>query len=308
MNLGRISMVSMPSDYVPRRLDWAKWVDCEASSIKVGIDAISSFPRVCMSPDHEEEKDNVAIMSLPSQRDLEHVDPMKILSEVSENTRILFVGSWFRSTPSWAQSVQAIRASQFGDDYPKVLQAQLASWLPISESLSRGANFLVLDDVGRFSALSTLAKSWITRQQKVGASQEVKSKSWFACSIDLLTPVTVGGTSVKLHRLAVINPEDWCGAPFPEEKILAAIKSNLDCKQLWISSPGLGLSLWLAQLRGISVSQLQNVLIPSSMLGWHPLRDAMAFLAEAPSRSILLLVDRHSRLQVLYKEIEEPKL
>jgi hypothetical protein len=305
LNLGQVSMVTMPSDYVPRRLDWGKWIDCVTSSVRVIDSQITSAPRVCMSPDHVDDKDNLAVVSSQGQRGLEHVDPIKILSEVTENTRFLFAGTWFHPIPSWSSSAQAVRSAQFGSGHAGLLQTQVGHWKPISERLASSGNFLLCDDNGRLTALSSLARSWVTRQERSGIYHEIRSKSWFACGIDLLTPVSAGGTPVKLHRLAVIEPEKWCGSPAPEPEVMSLITAVPECSELWISAPGLGLSIWLADLRGVKAEAFDNVRVPSAILGWHPLRDAMAFLAAAPAGSVLLLVDRHSRLQILLKESGE---
>jgi hypothetical protein len=35
LRVGQVSMVSMPADYLPKRIDWAKWVDGVAMTARV---------------------------------------------------------------------------------------------------------------------------------------------------------------------------------------------------------------------------------------------------------------------------------
>ena len=94
VKLGQIGLVSMPGDYVPRRIDWTKWVDCVAMGSKVLNLRIGMTPRVCVSPDHKDPKDNYSMVSLQEQRGLEYVDLLKMFSEILEGTKFLFAGSW----------------------------------------------------------------------------------------------------------------------------------------------------------------------------------------------------------------------
>jgi hypothetical protein len=302
INMGAVKLVSMPSDHVPKRVDWAKWIDCSTAELTALRQQMSLAPRICMSPDHTEPKDNLGVVSIHGQRGLEHVDPMKLLADVSENIRYLFVGSWNHPIPSWSASVQAIHDARYGGLFPEFLSSQIKHWQKISETLDVASNFLVTDDVGRLSALSGLSRAWLGRQLRSGVFNEPKSASWVACSIDLYTPLSAGGTSIKLHRAAVLDPESWCSSPRLCTKHQELLQLAPECPELWVSSPGIGLSMWLAEQRAPLKNLIERLRCPSAVLGWHPLRDALAFLGAAPNGSVMILVDRHSRLQILLKE------
>ena len=110
------------------------------------------------------------------------------------------------------------------------------------------------------------------------------------------------GEGLRLHRLAVLEPDQWCDSPIIKEEILCDIKAPADCPEIWISAPSLGLSLWIADQQESLKTSLPKLRMPSSILGWHSVRDSISFLSEAPSKSMLYMVDRQSRLHVLMKE------
>ncbi len=302
VNLGAVRMVSMPADYVPKRIDWAKWIDCSAAEISMVDQQFSLLPRICMSADHEDPKDNLAVVSIHGQRGLEHVDPIKLLADVAENTRFLFVGSWNHAIPSWSASVQSVYGARYGAMFPDILSRQIRHWQRVAEKFDSTGNFLVTDDAGRLSGLAALSRAWLSRQLRSGVLNESKATSWFACSVDLYTTVSEPRNPSKLHRVAVLDPENWCGSPRLAAHHLELLRLSSDSPEIWVSSPGLGLSMWLAEQRAPIHSTIEKLRFPSAVLGWHPLRDALAFLGCAPHGSVMLLVDRHSRLQILLKE------
>jgi hypothetical protein len=302
VKLGQIGLVSMPADYVPRRVDWAKWVDCVAIGSKAMNQRIGMAPRVCVSPDHKDAKDNLALVSLQEQSGLEYVDLLKMFSGIVDGTRFLFAGSWSQPIPSWINSSQAVFSARYGSMIPDILSSQLGSWAVCAERMETRGSFLVTDDVGRLSSLSLIAKNWRARQIRSGMLAETRSPSWFAAMIDVHMPKSTDGSPARIHRLAALEPENWCGAPKINEELLESIRHPADCPEIWISSPSMGLSLWIAEQQGPLSANAERLRIPSAVVGWHPLRDAVAFLAEAPPKSYLYMVDRHSRLQVLMKE------
>ena len=300
--LGHIGLVSMPVDYVPRRIDWTKWVDCVAMGSKTLNQRIGMTPRVCVSPDHKDPKDNFAMVSLQEQRGLAYVDLLKMFSEIVEGTRFLFAGSWSQPIPSWINSSQAVFSARYGAMIPDLLSSQLRHWAACAERMEARGSFLVTDDVGRLSALSSLGKNWRARQTRSGMMTETRSPSWFAATIDVHRSISAEGSPARLHRLATLEPENWCGAPKIKEELLDSIRHPADCPEIWVSSPSMGLSLWIAEQQGPLSASIDRLRVPGAVLGWHPLRDAISFLAEAPPKSYLYMVDRHSRLQVLMKE------
>jgi hypothetical protein len=302
LNIGSIRMVSMPSDHVPKRIDWAKWIDCSVAELVTLKQQMSQVPWICMSADHADAKDNLGVVSIQGQRGLEHVDPMKLLADVAENMRYLFIGSWHHSIPSWSASVQAIYAAQYGARFPEVLSRQLHHWQKIADLLGVGSNFLVTDDIGRLSALHGLSHAWLGRQLRSGIFSEQKSPSWLACSVDLYAPLSAGGTKIKLHRVAIFDAHAWCGSPSIDAEYLTFMRSAADYPELWVSAPTLGLSLWLAEQHAAWDAVHDRLRCPSAVLGWHPLRDVLAFIGCAANGSMMIIVDRHSRLQILMKE------
>ena len=304
LRVGQVSMVSMPADYLPKRIDWAKWVDGVAMTARVKKNKSTSQPRICMSPDHLDAKDNLAFFSMQSQNGLEHVDPLKIMADVAEETKILFVGSWNQPSPSWFKSVQSVFAARYAGFAAEVLPRQLKLWSPAAERMENRGCFLVTDDLGRISALSSIGRSWRSRQTRAAMTSETRNPSWFAAAFDVHLGVSSEGVGLRLHRLAVLEPESWCGAPKIQEEHLSNLSLGKGCPEVWISTPGLGMSLWLAdQLEPLSTLQ-PRLRMPSAVLGWHPLRDLVSFVAEAPSGSVIYLVDANARLQLLKKELD----
>jgi len=304
LRVGEVSMVSMPADYLPKRIDWAKWVDGVAMTARVQKNKSTSQPRIFMSPDHLDAKDNLAFFSMQSQNGLEHVDPLKLMADVAEETKFLFVGSWNQPSPSWFKSVQSVFAARYAGFAAEVLPRQLKLWSPAAERMENRGCFLVTDDLGRISALSSLGRAWRSRQTRSGMTSETRNPSWFAAAFDVHLGVSSEGVGLRLHRLAVLEPESWCGAPQIQEEHLRSLRFGEGCPEVWISTPGLGMSLWLAdQLEPLSTVQ-QKLRIPSAVLGWHPMRDLVSFVAEAPSDSVMYLVDANARLQLIKKELD----
>jgi hypothetical protein len=304
IRLGRVSLVSMPADYVPRRIDWAKWVGCLSTRAKVLGDRLGLVPRISISPDHQESKDNTNLVSVQEQRGLDDLDLVKLFADITDASRFVFIGSWEQPTTSWINSSQAVFSAKYAALIPSVLASQLKILNPSAERLERLGSFLVTDDVGRLSSMSSLSKAWRGRQVHTGLLNEARAPSWFAASVDIHMGLSSEGEGLRLHRLAVLEPEKWCASPTISQDVLRDIRFPADCPEVWISSPSLGLSLWIADQQEPLKTSLTKLRMPSAVLGWHPLRDSIAFLAEAPPKSMLYMVDRHSRLQVLMKELD----
>lgn len=306
LRLGRTDMVSMPSDYLPRRVDWAKWIACIASGARILNDRVAMSPRICLSPDHQDPKDNIAIASLQGQSQLESVDPMMLLSDVGDGSRFLFVGSWTRPIPTWFSSLQSVFNVKYGAMIPEILSTQMREWGVYAEKLEKNGTFLVSDDMGRLSALTAVSRVWRARQIRSGMMTEARTPSWFASVVDIYGPKSSEGIPVRLHRLAVIEPERWCGSPQIDPEILSIIRTTDDPPEIWISAPGIGVSLWIADQQQPLAAALGKLRMPGTILGWHPLRDIFAFLSHAPSGSMMYCVDQSARLQVLKKDQGEP--
>lgn len=307
LRLGGVNLISMPSESLPRRVDWGKWVDCIAAGLKVLDQKIRSTPRITMSPDHVNPEDSIAIGMIYGQGGLEHIDLIRMLADVSEPTRFLFVGGWFRPIPSWFSSLQSVFNANYGSLIPDQLTKQMNWWKNCAEKKERDGFFLVSDDLGRLSALTSIARNWRSRQVRSGVLAEARSPSWCAASVDVFLPKSSEGQALRLHRLAVLEPEAWCGSPriTCDEQLTEASLSGSE--ELWISAPGAGLALWIGDQFHDLKESLDRIRMPGAILGWHPLRDLIAFLSDAPSGSLLYLVDQSSRLQILRKD-EEPSL
>jgi hypothetical protein len=302
IRIGRPKLVSLPSEFVPKRINWAKWADGVSASLRVKKNRFNASSRLCLSPDHQDSKDNLAVLSSQSQSSIDKIDFLKLISSVSEDTKFLFVGSWPQNLPSWFKSLQAVFTAKYASIMQDELGRQIKFWSSLSERLEANENFLVIDDVGRLSALSAISKNWRSRQLRANILQEVRSSSWFASTVDIHMSRSSEGESLRLHRLLVLPPEQWCGAP----TFVASLEQlGSGCKaapEIWVSAPGAGMSLWIAEHHHRWGDGTSGLRLPSAILGWHPLRDMLAFLAEAPSGSLLFMVDSDTNLQVLLKE------
>jgi hypothetical protein len=304
LRLGRINLLSIPVDFVPRRIDWAKWIECISIGAKVLGDRHGIAPKIAISPDHLESKDNASVVAIQGQRGLDEVDLIKLFSEVGEASRFIFVGSWQLPTTSWINSSQAVFSSKYSALIANVLTSQMKYWNPAAERQEKSGAFLVIDDVGRLSSLSSICKAWRARQLKTANLTEAKMPSWCAATVDIHLGMSSEGEGIRLHRIAVLEPDQWCDSPNIREDILKVIRAPEDCPEIWVSAPSLGLSLWIVDQQESLKTSLSKLRAPSAILGWHPVRDSISFLSDAPSKSMLYMVDRHSRLQVLMKERE----
>ncbi len=302
IRIGRPKLVSLPSEFVPKRINWAKWADGVTAGLRVKKNRFNASSRLCLSPDHQDPKDNLAVLSSESQSSIEKIDFLKLVSGVSEDTKFLFVGSWPQNLPSWFKSLQSIFAAKYASTMQEELGRQIKQWSSLSERLEANENFLVIDDVGRLSALSALSKNWRSRQLRANILQEVRSPSWFASTVDVHMPRSSEGEALRLHRLLVLPPEQWCGAPTFAASLDHLRLSPKPAPEIWVSAPGAGMSLWIAEHHQMTSDGASGLRLPSAVLGWHPLRDKLAFLAEAASGSLMYLVDSDANLQVLLKE------
>jgi hypothetical protein len=230
------------------------------------------------------------------------MDFLKLISGVSEDTKFLFVGSWPQNLPSWFKSLQSVFAAKYAPIMQEELGRQIKFWSSLSERLEANENFLVIDDVGRLSALSAISKNWRSRQLRANILQEVRSLSWFASTVDVHMPRSSEGEALRLHRLLVLPPEQWCGAPTFAASLETFSSGSAIAPEIWVSAPGAGMSLWIAEHHHVAGDVPSSVRLPSAVLGWHPLRDMLAFLAEAASGSLMYLVDSDANLQILLKE------
>lgn len=302
VKLGQVSMVSLPSDIVPKRINWAKWADGVSISSRVVKGRSVSAPRLSMSPDHLDSKDNLLVMSPQSQSGLERIDLLQLLSTAADETKFLFVGSWQVGLPSWFKSLLSVFAAKYSSVSQDVLHQQASHWAKMGDMLESRGSFLVVDDLGRVSALSGISKAWRARLSRSNLLLETRAHSWFAATVDVHMPVASNGQSVRLHRLHVLPPESWCGSPAFNPDFQQHFLNHKNAAEIWISAPSLGAALWIADQVEPLVDRDIQLRMPSAILGWHPLRDAVAFVAEAPPSSVMLLVDGDANLQFLMKE------
>jgi len=302
VRIGQSSLVSLPSEFVPKRINWTKWADGIAMSQRVRKNRSMVAPRLCMSPDHQDPKDNLAFMSTQNQSALEQVDLFKLISSVSDETKILFVGSWAQTLPSWFKSLQAVFAAKYASVVQEILSQQVKYWSSVGERLESLESFLVVDDVGRLSALAGAAKIWRSRQSRANVLSEARSSSWFAATLELHMPRASEGSPIRLHRLHVFKPDQWCGSPHFGSTPIPGLPEFTGMQEIWISAPGSGMSLWIADQYGMLNEGILKLRMPSALLGWHPLRDLIAFIGGAPSNSMMFMVDGELNLQVLMKE------
>lgn len=302
VRLGQSSLVSVPSEFVPKRINWAKWADGIAIALRVRKNRSIVAPRLCMSPDHQDAKDNLAFMSIQNQSALEQVDLFKLISSVSDETKFLFVGSWAQTLPSWFKSLQAVFNAKHSSIVQEILSSQVKYWSHIGERLESLESFLVVDDVGRLSALAGAAKIWRSRQSRANVLSEIRSNSWFAATLELHMPRASEGNAIRLHRLHVFKPDQWCGSPQFGTTPIPGLPELGVAQEVWVSAPGAGMSLWIAEQYGMLNEASSKLRMPSALLGWHPLRDLIAFIGGAPTNTIMFMVDGDLNLQVLMKE------
>ncbi len=302
LHIGRIDLVAMPAEYLPRRIDWPKWLDCINIGSRVMGDRVGVSPRICLSPDHVEAKDNMAVAYLQSQGTLEQIDPLALFSDVADGARFLFVGSWSQPLPTWFSSAQAIFGAHYAQVIPDFLSKQMVEWSRNADALEKNGSFLVTDELGRLSGLTSISRNWRNRSMRSGLLAEVRSLSWFAAVVDMPMARSAHAIDMRLHRLNVVEPESWCGAPKLPDDVLNVIAAPKDCPEIWISAPGLGVALWIAEQQQPIRDILPKLQVPGAILGWHPVRDLLTFLARAKDGSMLYVVDSQSRLQVLRKD------
>lgn len=302
VRIGQSSLVSVPSEFVPKRINWAKWADGAAIGLRVRKNRSIIAPRLCISPDHQDPKDNLAFMSTQNQSGLEQVDLFKLIGSVSDESKFLFVGSWTQTLPSWFKSLQAVFAAKYSSSMQEMLSHQVKYWSSIGERLESLENFLVVDDVGRLSGLAGIAKIWRSRQSRANVLAEARSNSWFAATLELHMPRASEGAAIRLHRLHVFKPDQWCGAPQFGQTSIAGLPDFAAIQEVWVSAPGSGMSLWVADQYSMLSGLSTKLRMPGALLGWHPLRDLIAFIGDAPANSVMLMVDGELNLQVLMKE------
>jgi hypothetical protein len=265
-------------------------------------DRVRNAPRICLSPDHIESKDNMAIAFLQNQAALDQIDPVSMFADVADGARFLFVGSWSQPVPTWFSSIQAVFGAHYSQAIPGFLSKQIQNWNQLAESLERGGSFLVADDVGRLTGLTGISRSWRSRVTRSGPVSEPKSASWFAAMVDLPMALSEKSVEMRVHRLNVIEPDSWCGSPKIDQELLNQMALPKDCSEIWISAPSVGVTLWLGEQLNPLSELLPKLCAPSAILGWHPIRDFLIFLSRARNGSMFYMVDRHSRLQVLKKD------
>jgi hypothetical protein len=111
--------------------------------------------------------------------------------------------------------------------------------------------------------------------------------------------------------LVSLDPTDWCGDPDWEQDI-AEIFEHFGPKieQLWISLPSAGMvSDIAARLSRIGLYSGTNVVAPSVILGWHPLRDLFLFLGGSQPVRLFVYMDSQERLQfIAVEEVQEDLL
>jgi hypothetical protein len=302
LQIGRIDLVSMPSDYLPRRIDWGKWLDCVNMGAMVMGERLGASPRISVSPDHQDAKDNLALTYFQGQGTLEQIDPVTIFSDVTDGARFIFVGSWSTAVPTWFTSAQSIFAAQYASLIPDFIARQFLLWGRTAERLEKEGSFLVTDDLGRLSGLSSIGRSWRNRAMRSSVMGEPRSASWLAAIVDVPMARSASAVDMRLHRLNVIEPEVWCGSPKLDVEIMSAMRAGEDCPEIWISAPSVGVALWIAEQQYPLNTLLSKLHVPGATLGWHPVRDLLAFLSRAKDGSMFYMVDRQCRLQVLKKD------
>ena len=301
--IGRVSLVSVPHDSMPQKLDWHRWV--QNMSVRFEHFERPGPRRIFLLDDGEGGASGAKpVSSLPLAREnLQSIDLLNMAGSWPETTLALTHGSWKFSLSSWLESYKQICAAKFVKDVGTLLQEQIALWVELSGKLHDDSYFVLSDQGSRFVNVSEICQSWLNRIIRSRVVPEPRTGAWASGAFVVHAPGEGLGRKIRLQRILVVEPSGWCGNPKWHEAFQTDLaKYLMKATECWISAPTCVLTLdidfRLLRLRGGA----WTLCAPSTVTGWHPLRDFMTFLSCAKDGSIFVYLDVHERLQFVVIE------
>ena len=303
VSIGRAAMVALPREHMPQKLDWERWV----LNMSVRFEHFERpAPRRIFLLDHGERDPKVGtqVGSLTQTRDnLQSIDLFSVVGSWSETTLALTHGEWHFGISSWLESYRHVCVANFAKDVGNLLQEQIGLWHQISEKLKDDSLFLLSDSGSRFVNVSEFCHSWLERVIRSRVVPEPKAGAWAAGAFLIHAPGEGLGRKIRLHRVLVLEPSAWCGDPSWHLAFQAELAPYIaSVEECWVSMPSATLTLDIESRLQLLRESPWQLKAPSSVTGWHPLRDFVTFMSIGTFGAMFVYMDGFERLHFLIIE------
>lgn len=303
VRLGKVIIASSPAEHAPSKLDWSRWV--ENTALRYEQFETPAPRRVFLLDRSESRIERISTGSLQyARQDMGTANILELLAGWSEGALALLCGPFHYTMSSWLESMRQIALATYGASVGALLQRQLDYWREVS-SHHRDDSFFVLSDASlRFQNAAMQCDTWMKRLIRSRVVSEARHDSWAAGIMRVYSASDGLGRQIRIHRLISLDPTDWCGDPDWELEVAEAFQSiGGKIEQLWVSVPAAGMvSDIAARMTRIGVNAKADLIAPSVILGWHPLRDAFLFLGATKPFRLLIYMDSQERLQFIAAE------
>lgn len=310
VRLGQVIIASAPEDYAPAKLDWGRWVINTALRHE---QFESPSPRRVFLLDRSDSKiDRISTGALQyARQDMATANILELLAGWTEGTLALLCGAFQFTMSPWLESIRQVALASYGAGIGALLQRQLDCWREVSSDHRDDSHFILSDANLRFQNASLHCDAWTKRLIRSRVVSEVRGGSWATGILRVHAPGDGQGRQVRIHRLISLDPTEWCGDPEWELEIAELFQTlGPNAEQLWISVPAAGMVADIAaRMARIGLNSNIQVIAPSVILGWHPLRDMFLFLGATKPVRLLVYMDSQERLQfIAIEEIPEEKV
>ncbi|MCX6126802.1 MAG: hypothetical protein NTV34_18900 [Proteobacteria bacterium] len=297
--LGRVIVISAPANHAPDRLDWTRWI---ANT----VNRFEKFERpppakVTLLDVRGTKVEPIFGVALEFSRlDLQTLDPISLFSESLLGVLHITHGTWLFTLSSWVESLKQIASAKFRGTISTFLNEQFQIWcqLMLQSSISE---FFVLPDSGtKFANAADMCKNWADRAVRSRTLPEHKLGGWCAAIMQVFGKQDRQCEAQMIREILTLTPRDWCGDPEWHRGAISRINLTVEnIEEVWISIPNAGLTLDLFdRLKSLGLSKNAKLFAPSTVVGWHPIRDFM-LCANRIERRIFIYMDSSECLQFL---------
>ena len=309
VRLGQVVIASSPEEHAPVKLDWGRWV--VNTALRYEQFETPSPRRIFLLDRSESRIERISTGALQyARQDMATANILELLAGWSEGTLALLCGPFHTTTSSWLESMRQVALASYGAGIGTLLQRQLDCWREVSSAHRDDSQFVLSDASLRFLNASQQCDAWMKRLVRSRVVSEARGGSWAAGILRVHAAGDGLGRQVRVHRLVSLDPTEWCGDPEWEHDLADIFKQfGPKIHQLWISVPFAGMvSDITARMARIGLTVGTNVIAPSVILGWHPLRDLYLFLGGNQPVRLLVYMDSQERLQfIALEEVHEEK-
>jgi hypothetical protein len=290
-NITKSSIISAPVDVAPSKLKWSSWVDNTIIHFKK-FEPVDFKSVVVLTNGDRTTSIREFSGSKVYRRSFDEMESLDDIIGQDSSVLVVSYGDWPRSSTSWLDSLNRVGTTAYKAQRDDHLNQQFLQWCSIQDRLTSHVGYTIADFGSRFCDADDVCKKWRVRLARSKHIPEPAVPSWFAGTLVMSQAEIPQGDNVMVDHIK-IAPIDWCGDPNWDSRIQDIIsRIESDTTSMWISAPFVGMTLDIIhRLRSRFPERAFDFVSPSSVLGFHPIRDRFLYLGTARTNSFFLYFD-----------------